>query len=251
MPLSAEQLQIFRTLSILRPFNVTCGKTRIGGPNDGGYVMANDFEGNNICYSIGVGPQVQWDEEMAARGMDVFQYDHTVEGLPAEHPRFHFNKVGIGPDLSDPQLITLEKMLADNEHGSEANMLLKVDIEGAEWDVLDGMPSKILARFDQIVLEYHAFEFFDRESFRSRAERVFRGLSHTHVPIHIHGNNFPGFRIVKNIPLPDVIEVTYALKGRFDFAESTDIFPTHLDDPCKGDEPDLFLGDFNYGRMLG
>lgn len=246
MATSAEQLQILRTLSILCPVNVTCGKVRIGGPNDGGYVMANDFKGNTLCYSIGVGPQVFWDQEMAKRNMEIYQYDHTVELAPSDHPKFHFHKIGIAADLSDPEMITLERMLEDNGHSDESSMLLKIDIEGFEWDVFDRMSSNILSKFDQIVVEFHGLEFLDRDSFRSRAERVFRNLSHSHACIHIHGNNYGGYGMVRNIPVPNVIEVTYALRSRFAFIESTDIFPTHLDDPCKPDEPDLFLGDFKY-----
>lgn len=246
MPLSSDQLQILATLAVLHPFGVNCGKVRIGGPNDGGYVMANDLAGVVACYSIGVGPQVIWDVDMAARGLDVYQYDHTVECAPAEHPRCHFRKLGIGPDLSTPDLVTLEKMLEDNSHSDASGLILKMDVEGAEWDVLDGMSSNTLSRFDQIVIEYHALEFLDRDSFRSRAERAFRTVGHTHRPIHIHGNNYAGFRIVRNIPIPDVIEVTYARKGRFEFVESDDVFPTHLDEPCDWQAPDLFLGSFKY-----
>jgi hypothetical protein len=246
MPSSAQQLEILRTLSILRPMDVTCGKVRTGGPFDGGYVMANDFEGTKICYSIGVGPQVIWDEEMAGRGMEIFQYDHTVEGTPVTHPNFHFRKIGIAANLDDPELITLEKMLDQNGHKKKENMLLKIDVEGAEWEVFDGMSSKLLSKFDQIVVEYHGLEYLERDSFRARAERVFRAIGHTHQCIHIHGNNYGGFAMVHNIPVANVIEVTYVLKSRFQFIESTDIFPTHLDDPCKPDAPDLYLGDFKY-----
>lgn len=246
MPSSPAQLEILRTLSILHPSDVTCGKVRTGGPNDGGYVMANDFEGSTVCYSIGVGPQVIWDCEMADRGMEIFQYDHTVDATPATNSNFRFQKIGIGPDLSDPQLITLRKMLEDNDHLDKPNMLLKVDIEGAEWDVFDGMSSKILSQFDQIIIEYHGLQFLDRESFRSRAERVFRTIAHSHQCIHVHGNNYATFANVENISVPMVIEVTYARRGRFEFVESTDVFPTHLDDACKPDAPDLFLGTFKY-----
>ena len=246
MPTSAEQLEILRTLSILRPVNVTCGKVRTGGPNDGGYVMANDFGQTRICYSIGVGPQVIWDREMAERGMEIHQYDHTVEGLPDQHPNFYFNRIGISHNLDDPQMITLEQMLENNGHSDQKNMLLKIDVEGAEWDVFEKMSANTLSKFDQIVVEYHGLEFLDRESFRSRAERVFRNLAHSHACIHIHGNNYGGFAIVSNIPVPQVIEITYVLRDRFDFIESTDIFPTQLDDPCNRDVPDLFLGDFKY-----
>lgn len=246
MPTSAAQMEVLRTLSLLHPLGVSCGKVRTGGPHDGGYVMANDFRDNRIAYSIGVGPQVEWDVEMANRGLHIYQYDHTVEGLPAQHPNFHYAKIGIGPDLSDPELVTLERMLEDNEHVDEENMLLKIDVEGAEWDVFDKMSSNTLAKFDQVVVEYHGFEFLGQDSFRTRADRVFQVLNHTHQVIHIHGNNYANFAMIQNIPVPHVLEVSYARKGRFEFCESTDVFPTHLDEPCRWDEPDLYLGDFKY-----
>lgn len=106
--MSDLQKQVLETLSLLEVQSVTCGKIRIGGANDGGYVMANDFEGNKVAYSIGVGPQVQWDAEMAERGFIIHQYDHTVPGLPQEHPNFRYTALGIAPDLSHSDLITLE-----------------------------------------------------------------------------------------------------------------------------------------------
>jgi hypothetical protein len=244
MSLTSKQVEIIRALSMLHPQNVTCGKVRIGGPNDGGYVMANDLRGNAICYSIGVGPQVIWDEEMAARGMDVFQYDHTVDAAPARHPRFHFRKIGLGKD--DPNLMSLEQMLQENGHAELGQMILKVDIEAAEWDVFDGMSSATLARFDQIIIEFHCLEYLADKGFCNRAERIFQNIARTHVPIHVHGNNFGGTAIVENIPLPNVAEVTFALNSRFEFIESIDVFPTELDEPCNPEAPDLYLGTFKY-----
>ena len=34
-------------------------------------------------------------------------------------------------------------------------MILKMDVEGAEWDFLDTVDTKTLKQFDQIVFEYH------------------------------------------------------------------------------------------------
>ena len=40
-----------------------------------------------------------------------------------------------------------------NRDTDEQHMLLKIDVEGAEWDVFDGMSSNLLSKFDQIVAE--------------------------------------------------------------------------------------------------
>lgn len=242
------QKDILDALALLEIQSVTCGKIRIGGDNDGGYVMANDFERNRLAYSIGVGPQVIWDVDMANRGMTIYQYDHTVPGLPEEHPGFRYQPLGVGPDMSDPQLIPLEEMIRRNEHVDEGNMLLKIDVEGAEWDVLDKMDHDILAKFDQIVIEFHGLEYLSAKSFLDRCARVFRKLNFHHVPIHIHANNYGTTQVIEGVFVPGVIELSYARRDRFTFSESEEIFPTDLDQPCRPDQPDIFLGRFKYRR---
>lgn len=53
-----SQAAIQHVLSLLQVKAVSCGKERIGGAHDGGYVMASKFSGGSIAYSIGVGPQI-------------------------------------------------------------------------------------------------------------------------------------------------------------------------------------------------
>lgn len=243
------QTQILETLSLLEVQSVTSGKVRIGGPNDGGYVMANDFERNSIAYSIGVGPQVQWDVEMAERGLVIHQYDHTVPGLPQEHPNFRYTPLGIAPDMTQADLITLEEMLTRNGHKHKSNMLLKIDVEGAEWDVFDALDHALLAKFDQIVVEFHGLEYLGSDSFRERCNRVFRKLNFHHVPVHIHANNYSAVHLLENIPVPGVVELSYCLRSRFTFAPSEEIFPTELDQPCRAEVADIFLGRFKFKRQ--
>jgi hypothetical protein len=243
------QSEILETMSFLEVKAVDCGKARVGGDNDGGYVMANDFERNEVAYSIGVGPQVIWDVDMARRGMTIHQYDHTVPGLPEEHPNFRYERLGIGTDMSDPELIPLDEMVRRNGHSQSKNMLLKIDVEGAEWDVFDRMDHDILEKFDQIVIEFHGLEYLSDRPFHARATRVFRKLNFHHVPVHVHANNYGDVRLIEGISIPTVIEISYARRGRFTFHTSEEIFPTSLDQPCRPDQPDIFLGRFRFRRQ--
>lgn len=244
--LEVDNYKVRRALSLLHPYDVGCGKARVGGRNDGGYVMAHGFQNCPVAYSIGVGPQVEWDLEMAGHGAIVHQYDHTVEGSPSSHPNFRFNKIGIGPDLTNEALITLEEMLKRNGDSERKGMILQLDVEGAEWEVLAAVESELLAAFDQINIEFHTMSKLSDPTFRGRAEAIWAKLLRTHRPIHIHGNNGAGFHLVKGVPLPDVIEVSYCHRERFDFAPCTSVFPTDLDDPNGPDKPDYFLGTFRF-----
>ena len=67
-------------------------------------------------------------------------------------------------------------------------MILKMDVEGAEWEILSCINENILARFDQIVLEYHELLAADKE----KEKLIFSALSKInskHKLIHLHGNN--------------------------------------------------------------
>ncbi|MBQ4430570.1 MAG: hypothetical protein II877_03625, partial [Synergistaceae bacterium] len=109
------------------------GLVRVGRDNDGGYVMLDDF-GGGIAYSFGIAGDVSWDKDMASRGYDVYMYDHTIDGLPEDNPRFHWSKLGISDGMThDGRLKSLEELIASNGHEGKHNMILKMDVEGAEW----------------------------------------------------------------------------------------------------------------------
>lgn len=238
---------IKHVLGLVNPCSVRCGKIRVGGAHDGGYVMANDFSKNEIAYSIGVGPQVFWDTDMANRGMEIYQYDHTVEAVPDAHDNFRYFKLGIGvDDISDPDLVTLERMLRNNGHQDKKNMILKMDVEHAEWDVLLAMDVEILKKFDQIVIEMHGFSYMSDKSFRTKVAIVLGKMSKYHRCVHVHANNYSSFNIIEGLAFPETIEVTYCIKDKFEFIEEPDFFPTDKDQPCNPDAPDLYLGQFRF-----
>ncbi len=128
---------------------------RVGRPNDGGYIMIDDFKGN-VAYSFGIADDVSWDLGMANRGYEVFMYDPTIDGLPQENERFHFFKEGIaGFEFPDKNLNTLENFIRRNGHEDKTDMILKMDVEGAEWSFLATVSSETLSKFDQMIFEFH------------------------------------------------------------------------------------------------
>ena len=56
---------------------------------DGGYVLLNDFENIKIAYSIGIDMEVTLDKVLVDKRLEVYMYDHTIESLPEQNPRFH------------------------------------------------------------------------------------------------------------------------------------------------------------------
>ena len=69
------------------------GLQRVGGENDGGYVMAKpNPENNATAISLGVSSYSPWDLEMANMGYKVLQYDGSINKGPYNHPNITFYK---------------------------------------------------------------------------------------------------------------------------------------------------------------
>jgi Methyltransferase FkbM domain len=241
-----HQAEMRATLALISPVTVlNKPKRRVGGPNDGGYVMLDDLDEVRTCYSLGVGPDVSWDIEMAENGAIVFQYDHTVEAPPVFHSNFRHFKIGIThDDALAPNLKRLDTLLRDNGHTDRDDMVLKVDIEGYEWDALDVLDSSTFAGFLQIVVEFHGMRLLEVEGFRRRAHRVFSTLHRTHDVIHVHANNFMGMYNIKGIPIADCVELTFVNRKFYNCASSRECFPGNLDSPNDPHRVDLVLGPF-------
>ena len=155
-PLSSDlQARIVMLGLLMAPRRVTSHrKIRVGGRTDGGYVMLDDFARLQTAFSLGVGPNVDWDYAIAERGIAVHQFDHTVSGPPKRHPGFHFNKRRIDAQASG-DTDNLETLLERNGSTARFSNLLKLDIEGSEWALLAEADAGSLSRFPQILCEVH------------------------------------------------------------------------------------------------
>ena len=235
-------------MRLLRPHRVEgMSKIRLGRLYDGGYVMLDKFDGIEAAYSVGVNDDVSWDLDIAVRGIPLRQYDHTIAGLPMHHELFNWEKVGISWH-ADPErsLETIPNLLERNGHGASTDLLLKCDIEGHEWEVLSRLSSRVLAQFQQIVIEVHSVHKLRHMAFAHVACAALRNLALTHRVVHVHGNNFAPFTVVGGVPIPDVMELTFARLDLGAFSVSDEVFPGPLDMPCHSKEADLFLGRFTF-----
>jgi hypothetical protein len=222
-------------------------KVRIGAEQDGGYVMLPPCRSTSAALSLGVGNDVSWDYNLAETGIKVYQFDHTVGQAPLSHDNFSFFKIGAGRDLSGMERFTpLSELLRIAGCQNDKDLILKVDIEDYEWGlVLDETPDTFL-RFSQIVGEFHGLlravdslyykHFFDAISL----------LKKTHEVVHVHANNWGQLGIIANIPVPDVLEITFARKSDHEFIRFERLLPSALDRPCHPGRPDIFLGSFRF-----
>lgn len=231
---------------------------RIGKANDGGYIMVDNFQNDStskVAYSFGISNDVSWDLDMARRGFNVFMYDPTIDALPMENERFHFFKEGIaGFEFKAHRVNTLEHFIKTNGHELKGNMILKMDVEGAEWSFLATASTQTLSKFDQIVFEFHNMTKPKDQSVMNATLACIKKINQTHSLVHLHANNYGSIIFLDNkILFPDVLELTYVKTANYELVDDENIFlPIPLDQPNNKRYQDIPLGYWNrqYNNVL-
>ncbi|MGE0501540.1 MAG: FkbM family methyltransferase [Rhizobiaceae bacterium] len=243
MDLQARALDLLRCLE---PEDVGGNFVRMGGAGDGGYVMLQEGLKGRVAYSLGINDDVAWDRDMAARGYDVFMYDHTITGLPESNPRFHYARLGVRGSGLGEDTRTIEWFLGENGHADERDIILKIDVEDAEWSVFAEMGDDVLRRFVQIVVELHGLHRFDDDERYPVMLKALRKLSRHFAPVHVHANNHGQCVMNAGVPVPEFLEVTFVRRSDFALSPGTRSFPTELDSPNHPRRPEIILGAFRF-----
>ena len=204
--------------------------TRVGGFTDGGYVMAEPITAAGAI-SIGVGSDVSWDADVGRRGIPVAMFDHTVRKLPMDVPNGTFHRIGMSPNATD-RMRPLAQLVSIAGFASKGDLLLKMDVEGAEWDALMQPQPVDLARFSQIVLELHGLSDLKDAKRGPELLAALRHITTTHVPVHVHANNYDELVRFGIWWFPNSIEVSFVRKDSFANATPASNMRTDLDAPC-------------------
>ena len=215
---ATEFSRIHDFLLTLRPVDAGVPLIRVGGIEDGGYLLPDSLEDIGAVISPGVGASSVFELHFAERNIPCILIDGTVAVEPFPHPQFTFLHKMLTPSSALPGEITLAKAV-DLLDGETRNMILQMDIEGAEWDVLGSVQPDLMKRFKILVIEFHGFDkMIERKSTFDRVERVFSGLFSLFTPVHIHINNYlparplraKGLRFFRNrIEVPPIVELTF------------------------------------------
>jgi len=235
-----------KTLRICAP----CQKyERFGEDNDGGYVMCADGldKGLVAAYSYGINGFDGWGMAIASRfKIPLNEYDCTSSKRPkvckgckvnfhgecilnnngdaaAEASMMHGvgdaraadgeGEAGTTSVVSAASFKTLTQMLKEsgNANAKERSLMLKIDVESAEWKVFAEEPVENFRKFREIVVEYHWINKVDKHPLYLQAVNKIEQAGF--AVAHMHGNNFGGpMQSFGKYSIPDVIEVTYIQK---------------------------------------
>lgn len=203
---------------------------RIGADHDGGYVMADDFNVGGAI-SIGVGPDVTWDQAIAAKGIPVAMFDPTIRRPPALVPAAKFFRLGLGSH-HQPRMEPLAELVHRGSNQTDQDLLLKVDVEGAEYEGIGEASQDLLGRFRQVVVELHGLSKLQDPSKRNRILGMLGKLNKTHASVHVHANNYDEVCLFDSYWFANAIEVTYVRRDLLKNTHHVDRIHSECDRPC-------------------
>ena len=258
-------------LKIFAPYKVE-GLQRIGNVHDGGYVVhLPSLQYVDCLMNYGVGYNVRFEKEFyKLTGKPVYAFDPTLKkvsnitdilkrgdlytggkqlfrmimwmlqekNLPKQGIHLYRRRLGWQQFRA---FKTLDYHLTKyNLHNKK--LFLKIDIEGAEYDVLkeDSFYTNV-QNVVQLVFEFH----YVKEKLAELAG-IMKRLSQTHSLIHIHGNNNASTFVYNGKNVAEGIEVVF-LHNSFvpEKKLSQKSYPVEgLDFPCNWRRKDIVLDFF-------
>ena len=173
----------------LQPIRLSnCELERFGEPNDGGYLVCGNLLGAvEGAYSYGISGYDQWGCDISSRlHVTTHEYDcfdTHAPTCPSGALTFHGECVGgSSVEVDGRRFDTVERQIGKNGDGGK-RLVVKMDVEGAEWESLRQTSDAVLDRIDQLIVEFHHPD-------DSRAIELTKKLTRLFYVAHLHFNNY-------------------------------------------------------------
>ena len=137
-----------------------CDWIRVGSANDGGYAMCgNLLDDIKTAYSYGIGGNDDWGCQVSVtHKVPVHQYDcfHPASA-PCAGGEFHTNVECVGPKKTIVEGRALDTLASQIERNGDTGkkMVLKMDIEGDEWQTILAAPDSLFDSIVEMPMELH------------------------------------------------------------------------------------------------
>jgi hypothetical protein len=183
----------------LQPVKVTnCELARYGEPHDGGYLACRNLLSDvRSAYSYGISGYDGWGCQIASElKVPVHQYDcfnTTKPVCTTGQTVFHPECIGAS-ESRDPDGRLFDSMQAQFAKNGDAgkHVIVKMDVEGAEWESMLATPDAVFENIDQMIFELHGVD----EAIARSLAMVLKLKKHFHVA-HFHVNNHSCLRDIQ------------------------------------------------------
>lgn len=225
-----ERKTILDILAMFAPHDCGVPLRRVGGANDGGYLVPDDLDGIAAMFSPGVSDTITFDREISDMGIPCFLADGTVNSPPDMPDNMKFSRFMIG-DGGKAGFKTMSDWIAETRV-RDGDLIMQMDIEGAEFDVVTGMPDELIGRFRIMLIELHNIDKMLLGEGRNILQRFMLRLLTQHHVCHVHPNNICAPVDILGRKVPPFVELTLLRSDRVRTDElRSAVYPNPSDRP--------------------
>ena len=176
-----------------------CELKRFGEPNDGGYLLcANLLKDVQSAYSYGISGYDGWGCDISRQlKVKVHEYDcFNLQQPVCDGGALMFHPecvAGTRSTDTDGRVFDTPAAQIDRNGDRDRHLVLKMDVEGAEWDTFLQTSESVLNQVDQLAVEFHGTN-------GPRFREVIQKLKQSFYIANLHFNNYSCAR--SNWPFP-------------------------------------------------
>jgi hypothetical protein len=175
---------------------------------DGGYFVSS-LDTPNKVISFGVGSNISFDLDFD-ENTSVFMFDHTVSKPDNLPKNVFFYNYGIAQKTGG-EFITINEAFALAKIVQQDKVLLKIDIEGSEYDI--NLAELNPVNLNQIVIELHNINKILITDFRNKFDKLLHYFMENFICTYATGNNFTGISAYEKFVIPNTLEITMLNKN--------------------------------------
>ena len=180
----------------LQPVKIrNCELARYGEPHDGGYLACRNLLSSvRSAYSYGISGYDGWGCAIATElKVPVHQYDcfNTTEPVCSTGKTVFHAECIAGTQSRDADGRLFDSMTAQLGKNGDAgkHVIVKMDVEGAEWESILGTPDAVFDNIDQMIFELHGVD----DNIARSLEMVLKLKKSFHI-VNFHINNYSCLR---------------------------------------------------------
>ncbi|MEO7768917.1 MAG: FkbM family methyltransferase [Ferruginibacter sp.] len=232
---------------LINPQIIGVRKEVFGKQGDGTYILPVDLIEDSADYkllSFGISNDISFEKDFYARfkNIGIYAFDPTIDELPEKNDHIKFFKIGLaGRNITRKGLFTLSEIIRKLDLSNQYKYILKIDIEGWEWEFLSEVDFELLD-IPILAIELH-FSPFPRSisvslpyTFYKNKYKILKKLLRHYYIHHIHANN-DHYTKFDDFVFPTFLELTLIRKNIYNTEIMNDIQNLHVR-PNKINKPD-------------
>jgi len=237
-----SEAQLLEAIRLLKPYSTNHNLIRIGGSGDGSYLIPDDLAGIDGCFSPGVSDLANFEIALLDMGIPCYLADNSVESPPIIHGNLFFEKKHLSA-VDSKNTMRLDSWVNEYAPTSE-DLILQMDIEGAEYISILSTPQEILTKFRIILIEFHNLEHLTEKFASGIIQATVNKILTDYVVVHIHPNNARKLSPWGGLLIPPTLEVTFIRKDRVSNRRTIEGLPHELDEPNVAQIADVRLPEY-------